>query len=482
MADPGNRPPRAPKFSWDTLPVFVHSSNSSGPVNDAAVALMAKFSLVTVEKFQSNDCSGDEHVGPWCHEEVHIIDVLRRVRMINPNATTIFYYNSVINFEQYSWSGNGFPSTLLLRNNSGDLITVHGPQSATQSVFDFGLDAARRVFIDECVNATRTGWVDGCFADRVMDGSPCCSPSSDDVHSAATHTVISPDAAKVGGAQCSSTSSPLSPTQCAAYQQGHMDVISNLTEAIAPGPIIANHAFTTAPGLYPAQKITGSMTEGLPQDEDGIALLQWHAARGLVLEAHVAACPGPGSDRTSTLAHFLIGAGRLSYFGCGGWSSTEQSWDDRWFDEFERPLGPPVADGVKDNATGMWTRSFDGPHGRTNVSWSASVGGTIDWAGYPPPPPPTPPQPNKQCPNISTGCSVTGSSGGAAGFPTSWSSCCNLCTRHSHPVPGRSDPCHVYEWTSTNPDGCKLYGRNATIVPTGGPAGSVCGTVQPPLA
>lgn len=29
--------PKGPKFSWETLPVFFHSSNSSGPFNDEAV-------------------------------------------------------------------------------------------------------------------------------------------------------------------------------------------------------------------------------------------------------------------------------------------------------------------------------------------------------------------------------------------------------------------------------------------------------------
>jgi hypothetical protein len=39
-------------LQWDTLPVFFHSSNSSGPYNEESVRLMAKFPMVTVEKFQ----------------------------------------------------------------------------------------------------------------------------------------------------------------------------------------------------------------------------------------------------------------------------------------------------------------------------------------------------------------------------------------------------------------------------------------------
>ena len=417
--------------------------------------MLARFSLVTIEKFQGT-CANSVDPGPRCHQETAIIDVLRRVRQINPDATTIFYYNSVINFEQYAWGGDGFPRAQLLQNTSGDLITVtHG---GPVSMFDFGQAAARAAFIEECVNATKTGWVDGCFVDRVMDGSPCCTSatSTDDK-----------------GWKCAQPSSPLTSSQCTAYDLGHTDVISNLTMAIAPGPIIANHAFTTAPDLYPALKITGSMTEELLQDERGIEMLQWHADRGLAIEAHTDSCAPPGPARNTMLAHFLIGAGRLAYFGCGAWSSSSDTWDDRWFDEFSRPLGPPIADGAKDNATGVWTRSFKGVNGITNVTWSPSTGGIIQWAGYPPAPPPPPPQPTNQCPTIETNCTVSGNTSGTVGFSVAaWQHCCDICHRHSGAH--HSNPCTAFRWTSVSQDGCSLYTGNATLG-NGGPAGSVCG-------
>eukprot|EP00038_Savillea_parva_P010202 m.188582 g.188582 ORF g.188582 m.188582 type:complete len:501 (+) comp17487_c0_seq1:41-1543(+) len=449
----GNRPPRAPRFSWDTIPIFIHSSNSSGSVNDDAIALMAKFPLVTIEKFQGT-CANSPGVGPQCHQEDAIIDVLKRVRQVNPNATTIFYYNTVLNFKQYAFGGQGFPTPLLLTNSSGDLITMgHGQMEL--AIYDFGQAAAQAEFLAECVNATRTGWVDGCFADRVMDGSPCCNDGSGN--------------ALLGGAKCEDISSPMTTAQCAAYNTGHLDVVNNLTRAISPGPIIANHAFTTDETLYPALHITGSMTESLPQDDSGIAMLQWHAQRGLVIEAHSNDCPPAGPGRVSLLAHFLIGAGRLAYFGCGSWSSSASDWNDRWFDEFERPLGPPVADATKDNATGVWTRSFQSPHGMVNVSWNAATGGTIDWPGYPPPPPPPPPQPTQQCPKIETKCTVVGT-GSPCGFPIgSWDECCSICNRHK-------GTCTAYRWTNTTSKGCALFQGHTTIVPGNGPAGSVCGT------
>ena len=40
-----------PQFSWDTLPVFFHSSNSTGQYNDDALKVIAKFQMVTIEKW-----------------------------------------------------------------------------------------------------------------------------------------------------------------------------------------------------------------------------------------------------------------------------------------------------------------------------------------------------------------------------------------------------------------------------------------------
>lgn len=41
-----------PRFSWDTVPVFYHSCNFSGPFSDHAIEIMAKFPMVTIEKGQ----------------------------------------------------------------------------------------------------------------------------------------------------------------------------------------------------------------------------------------------------------------------------------------------------------------------------------------------------------------------------------------------------------------------------------------------
>jgi hypothetical protein len=80
---------QGPAFTWDTLPIFFHGSNASGPVNPGALALMARFPLVTVEKFQG-PCGWRPDASPACDQESQIIDVLKGVKAINPNVSTIF--------------------------------------------------------------------------------------------------------------------------------------------------------------------------------------------------------------------------------------------------------------------------------------------------------------------------------------------------------------------------------------------------------
>ena len=114
--------PKPPKFSWDTMPVFIHGSNQSGPINAEAIHLMAKFPLVTVEKFQG-PCGWRPNASPRCDQEAQIIGVLKNVKGINPNVSTIFCTQSVLSV------------TVSDRPPHTSLTVLHGPSpylSATQ--------------------------------------------------------------------------------------------------------------------------------------------------------------------------------------------------------------------------------------------------------------------------------------------------------------------------------------------------------------
>ena len=46
---------RMPAFSWDTLPVGWHSSNSSGVWTQEQVEVLARYAIITLEKMQGVD-------------------------------------------------------------------------------------------------------------------------------------------------------------------------------------------------------------------------------------------------------------------------------------------------------------------------------------------------------------------------------------------------------------------------------------------
>ncbi len=79
-------------------------------------------------------------------------------------------------------------------------------------VFDFGNPKTRTLFISACINATKTGFVDGCFIDRAVDASP------------------------------SQKNESLAPEVAAAYTTGHKQMLADLQSALDNGPLVANHA------------------------------------------------------------------------------------------------------------------------------------------------------------------------------------------------------------------------------------------------
>ena len=224
---------------------------------------------------------------------------LKKVKMVNPNVSTVFYYNSVLDFPQctsalynnvvsccgccvcrfgvcfvcdvveYAHISRGRPHrvtnvcvvcamdtwlmpnvnqpihphptpftlhdvhvdqlharmledpSLTLHDKNGKQVTMSGGGHQCD-VFDFGNSKTRQLFIETCYNATLTGYVDGCFVDRAVDGTPTDS-GNDTIPSASKYN--------------------LSNQTAQAYFDGHVKVLTDLQTAIGEGPVIANHAY-----------------------------------------------------------------------------------------------------------------------------------------------------------------------------------------------------------------------------------------------
>ena len=85
-----SRGPRMPTFSWDRLPVFFHSANCSGRFNASSLATIAKFPLVTLEKYQGPFHTPDFRAGRM-YEEDNIVAQAKLLKAVNPNVSVLMY-------------------------------------------------------------------------------------------------------------------------------------------------------------------------------------------------------------------------------------------------------------------------------------------------------------------------------------------------------------------------------------------------------
>ena len=174
------------------------------------------------------------------------------------------------------------------------------------TVFDFSNAKARALFISECVNATQSGFVDGCFLDRAVDGTPTDSGN---------------DQIPCSGANCRYKLN-LSAAQSKAYAAGHVKVLTDLQTAIGEGPVVANHAYGPPHDNMLKGSVSFDMIEGFGPNNASINQLLLSAANNRGVQAHAR------SGNENTVAAFLVGAGFRAYFGLGGWSQHSPTFQE----------------------------------------------------------------------------------------------------------------------------------------------------------
>jgi len=394
----------APGFSWDTIGsmAFFHSSNKSGDFTDEAIELMAQFRMVTIEKWQSINVPG--HATTM---EENIVSTLKRVKAVNNQTCTIFYYNSVCDFPVY---GDLYPKFDAMKdgwliNKSGSIIWQNCAGWNHMPVFDFSLKKVRDLWASECINVTQSGVVDGCFADRAVDGTPA---------------------------------NQLNNSKKEAYIAGHYQVLQDLQSAIGQGPLISNHAYGP-----PHDNLTGvraSMIEGCSPSESSIKDLQICAQNKRICQCHAT------GNILDALSSFLIGAysgdGYASYFGFGPWNSAQEyseSWaNGYWPYYFDKPLGSPVEPAKK--VGDIYHRNFTNLKGITQVSFNiTSKKGSIIWAGD-----------NTNCSDVEMDTGISGHDITPGHITTNdYTACCQQCWSNLQ--------CTAWTWYSHGSKQCHFH-------------------------
>lgn len=356
--------PPYPRFTWDRVPTFLHTQNTScGGWSPAALARAAAFPLS-----YSGMTGMRRPDGGMISQEIAAPDICRRVAAIDSTTHTFVEINSVIdwpwNFKLHA-AMVANPGWRLKRDNGSDW-RMHG-----QWVYNLSNPAARKSWIATCLAATEAGCT-GCFVDQsnAVEGGFGRSP-----------------AAK-------------------AYSRDHLATLVELNEQLeARGKYAINNHLGDA-----GDHVHAMMIEDFAGSEKCIRLLQTVAERGIIAEVHagnqfkVPAGSPPSNyscadGGTNDLVAFLVAAGNYSYYHCtDNGFSTPTAWPavpDEWLDSppehryrLGAPLGPatlsPSPTAV--NAS-LWRRAFasgtrvqfDGGNGNGTIWWAdgpVQVGGT----------------------------------------------------------------------------------------------------------
>jgi len=428
----------APYFSWDNIPTAFHGANKTGIYNDDAIRLLAQHQMVTIEKWYTPCASqGPTQGPPSCAVEARIEAALARVKAINPRVTGLLYLNSMLDFQFYTLHGKMEEAEArgqrsYLRDETGAVISLcnDGDVYCNITTFDWTQPHVRGLWLDTIANATKTGDVDGIFAD----------------HSAQEHIQIG---APTNGQK---------PNQLCNGVAGHGRTCYNFTPTFAAS-FNSWHTYMTNKSQDMLSKTTGGPVICGPEAMYGIDgcdfdMLRNAQKRLTVIEAsgNRAGCARPTTD---CLAAFLAAAENGTYLSCLAGAPTD--WPERHY-----PLGQP--DGPAREAvagSGVWERRFASG---TRVVWdNTKRRGNVTWGGgQPPPPSPPPPSPPPPPPGpLPPVCGRLLANTGVGNFDLGQkrtgtaAACCAWCAA--------TPACKIWAWHTEQNNECHLHTAKGEI-------------------
>ena len=339
-----------PQFSWDTVPIFIHMCNASGPFNQEALQFFTRFPLITIEKGQGVNATQEPYKSNYAED--NIIDVCSAVKKLRPNITCIFYYNSINDWTMY-WLHEIMAENpgYWLRDDKGEVVLTSGdhhfPQpSQGMLVFDFRQQEVVDLFAQECINLTikYPGIIDGCFVDK----------PNQNAFDKQKYNFTQEDLDK--------------------FQYGHNQTMLQTQSYLNK----TNNSILISNNLYVPNGIIATQLQGfIAYEPYMLDILQW-TQRGVLVEARMNGEKDNCTDITDSLAAFLMVAEKYSYYGCSSGWFVQDHWLD-WHQEYDKPLGPPLGPGIKINNT--WYRQFaSGTNVTLKVLANGTMIGNIQWS------------------------------------------------------------------------------------------------------
>ena len=141
----------------------MHGADKRRTYNESEIARLAKYQMFTPEKWYTPCGSqGPTQAGPECAIESKTEALFRQIRAINPNQTTILYWNSMFDFSFYTAHQHMLDLEAagihaFLRDKTGKVIELcnDGNVYCNITTFDWTEPAVRQLWVQTVLNATQ---------------------------------------------------------------------------------------------------------------------------------------------------------------------------------------------------------------------------------------------------------------------------------------------------------------------------------------
>jgi hypothetical protein len=134
------------------------STNPKEPFDEKTAAYAASFPVVVPNGNHMRFVAPAEK-----NETAKLISAARQLKAINPNASVLFYLNTMMDWDQYdlhSWLLENHPEWWIV-NQKGETVCLDA-----QPLFNLSIPSMRKKWLDTLTPALATGLFDGVFADR----------------------------------------------------------------------------------------------------------------------------------------------------------------------------------------------------------------------------------------------------------------------------------------------------------------------------
>lgn len=462
---PGPARPSVPEWNTKTIPIAIHAANYTGKYTDEAVAQLARYGMVTIEKWYT-PCGSQRpaQAGPECDVEGKMYETFRAIRKINPSTINIIYLNSMFDFAFYTLHGKmqeledkGKPA--FLRDSRGKIVELcnDGNFYCNITTFDHTKDYVRDLWMETLRNATEIGAVSGVFADHGW-GTNIGKPNPD-----GTCTLCN---GKGDLRSCWNFTKDFSDK----FNDAHRLLLNTSQEFLAGlpqgGPTI-NGPW----GVWHTDSCDFDALRETAEDE-----------RLSVVEASKGGCLSSDSQKKgiSCMAAFLSHVRKGMYFSCVDPEESREGRLPPFYEEYTKELGEPTGPTTQ-VSPGIWRRTFKAASGNlTVVTYNTTdKSGTIEWAdGKAAGPPKIWPYPSEPIPGPTPGpqCGTVMPNTGIANFDVNVvdnvsdpAACCDLCVADKK--------CAKWSWHGEEKDkACHLHSEEGEVHE--GPGGCFSGVVK----